>query len=86
MTCSPPLKSLVVTIEGLTSGTEKHTCKSGGLLPSDSEALNMHSCVQGLKVVRETVVRTLQMCIIALMQCAVQVTTQACPSEKSTTF
>ena len=34
-------------------------CKqSGGLQPSDFEALNIRSCVQGLKVVRDTVLRT----------------------------
>ena len=41
----------------------KQTKKSGELLPSDSEALNTRSCVQRLKVVCDTVVRTLRKCI-----------------------
>ena len=38
--------ALVVTVEGLTPGTAKHVKKVADW-PSDSETLNIHSCVQG---------------------------------------
>ena len=49
--------SVVTAGESVTKDRETKTCKkSGGLLPSDSEALNMPSCVQGIRIVHDTIV------------------------------
>ena len=49
-------QSLVVAIEGLTPGTEKIIHKKWRTCPQIPRALNMHSCVLGLKVVYDNTV------------------------------